>query len=216
MSFSAALPDYPDAWNAVALDFGPDSGPEHGSQYPDLVAAIDNALFAVDKPERSAAFTTVNRLLKELVPVSPIAHGASAVAVRADVTGFVTSPVAMEDFASVRPGSRDTFVWLQGSEPAGLYCMDEEDRDTVRICKQVMEGLFTYSAGGTDPIPALSTGCTVSPNGTIYTCALRTGVHFHDGARFDATNNAKVVGGPAPRPLKKLSVTVSGNDIYLT
>ena len=188
MSFSAALPDYPDAWNAVALDFGPDSGPEHGSQYPDLVAAIDNALFAVDKPERSAAFTTVNRLLKELVPVSPIAHGASAVAVRADVTGFVTSPVAMEDFASVAPGSRDTFVWLQGSEPAGLYCMDEEDRDTVRVCSQVMESLFAYEPGSTTPVPRLATGCIESENGLTYTCSLRTGVFFHDGARLDASD----------------------------
>ena len=35
------------------------------------------------------------------------------------------------------------------------------------------------------------------------------------GARFDATNDAKVIAGPAPRPLKKLKVAVSGNDIYL-
>ena len=188
MSISASLPDYPEAWNAIALDFGSESGPEHGDQYPELVAAIDNALFAIDDSQRQQAFTEVNRLLKSFVPVTPIAHGASAVAVKADVIGFTTSPVVMESFSTVRPGNRNAFVWLQGAEPAGLYCMDEEDRDTVRICKQVMEGLFTYSAGGTDPIPALSTGCTVSPNGTIYTCALRTGVHFHDGARFDASD----------------------------
>ena len=188
LSFSASLPDYPDAWNAVALDFGSGSGPEHGAQYPELVAAIDAALFTKSANERRVAFTEVNRLLKALVPVTPIAHGASAVAVRSDVTGFVTSPVVTEDFSTVSAGSRDTFIWLQGAEPAGLYCMDEEDRDTVRICRQVMDGLFAYEPGGTEPIPKLATGCAVSDDGLRYTCTLRANVRFHNDASLDASD----------------------------
>jgi len=188
MSFSASLPDYPDAWNAVALDFGSGSGPEHGAQYPELVAAIDAALFTKSASERQAAFAEVNRLLKNLVPVTPIAHGASAVAVRSDVTGFVTSPVVVEDFSTVSAGSRDTFIWLQGAEPAGLYCMDEEDRDTVRICRQVMDGLFAYEPSGTEPIPKLATDCAVSDDGLRYTCTLRANVRFHNDARLDASD----------------------------
>lgn len=188
LSFSASLPDYPEAWNAVALDFGSGSGAEHGVQYPTLVAAIDTALFATTEDEREAAFAEVNRLLRELVPVAPIAHGASAVAVRADVTGFVTSPVVMEDFSTVTAGSRDSFIWVQGAEPAGLYCMDEEDRDTVRVCHQAMEGLFEYAPGGTDPIPTLATGCNVSADGLTYTCTLRPNVLFHNGAQLDASD----------------------------
>jgi peptide/nickel transport system substrate-binding protein len=188
MSISASLPDYPEAWNAVALDFGSDSGPEHGVQYPELIGAIDNALFTVTEKDREAAFAEVNRLLKSLVPVIPIANGASAVALRADVTGFTTSPVVMEDFSTVVPGSRNSFVWLQGGEPAGVYCMDEEDRDTVRICRQVMDGLFTYGVGGTTPVPMLATGCEASDKGFTYTCRLRSGVRFHNGARLDASD----------------------------
>jgi peptide/nickel transport system substrate-binding protein len=188
MSFSASLPDYPEAWNAIGLDFGPSSGPEHGDRYPALVAAIEDARFADGASKRSAAFAEVNRLLKELVPVIPIAHGASAVAIRSDVRGFVASPVVMEDFSSISPGTRDTFVWLQGGEPAGLYCMDEEDRDTVRTCRQVMEGLFTYEPGGTDPVPRLASGCSISDDGLVYTCSLRSDVRFHNGARFDASD----------------------------
>jgi len=188
MSFSASLPDYPDAWNAVALDFGSGSGPEHGAQYPELVAAIDAALFTKSASERQAAFAEVNRLLKTLVPVTPIAHGASAVAVRSDVAGFVTSPVVMEDFSTVSAGSRETFIWLQGAEPAGLYCMDEEDRDTVRICRQVMDGLFAYEPSGTEPIPKLATDCAVSDDGLRYTCTLRANVRFHNDARLDASD----------------------------
>jgi peptide/nickel transport system substrate-binding protein len=188
MSFSASLPDYPEAWNAIGLDFGPDSGPEHGERYPALVAAIEDARYADGASKRAAAFAEVNRLLKELVPVVPIAHGASAVAIRSDVRGFVASPMVMEDFSSVNAGTRDTFVWLQGGEPAGLYCMDEEDRDTVRVCRQVMEGLFTYEPGGTDPVPSLASGCAISEDGLVYTCSLRTDVRFHNGARFDASD----------------------------
>lgn len=53
-------------------------------------------------------------------------------------------------------------------------------------------------------------GCTVgySESNKEFDCPCH-------GARFDARDNAKVIGGPAPRPLKKLTVTVSGNDIYL-
>lgn len=188
LSFSASLPDYPEAWNAVALDFGSGSGPEHGLQYPELVSAIDAALFTETDSDRERAFAEVNRLLKELVPVVPIAHGASAVALRGDVTGFVTSPVVMERFSTVSAGSRQSFIWLQGAEPAGLYCMDEEDRDTVRICHQVMEGLFSYEAGGTDPIPRLATGCDLSTDRLTYTCTLRSNVRFHNGAALDASD----------------------------
>ena len=188
ISISASLPDYPEAWNAIALDFGSESGPEHGDQYPELVRAIDNALFAANDSQRASAFAEVNHLLKELVPVIPIANGASATAVRADVSGLTTSPVVMEEFSTVVPGERDSFVWLQGGEPAGIYCMDEEDRDTVRICRQVMDGLFAYEPGGTDPIPSLATGCTVSEDGLIYTCSLRSDVRFHNGAQLDASD----------------------------
>ena len=188
ISISASLPDYPEAWNAIALDFGSESGPEHGDQYPELVRAIDNALFSANDSQRATAFAEVNRLLRELVPVIPIANGASAAAVRADVSGLTTSPVVMEDFSTVVPGDRDSFVWLQGGEPAGIYCMDEEDRDTVRICRQVMDGLFAYEPGGTDPIPSLATGCTVSGGGLVYTCSLRSDVRFHNGARLDASD----------------------------
>jgi ABC-type transport system substrate-binding protein len=188
ISISASLPDYPEAWNAIALDFGSESGPEHGDQYPELVRAIDNALFAANDSQRASAFAEVNRLLKDLVPVIPIANGASATAVRADVSGLTTSPVVMEEFSTVVPGERDSFVWLQGGEPAGIYCMDEEDRDTVRICGQVMDGLFAYEPGGTDPIPSLATGCTVSEDGLIYTCSLRSDVRFHNGAQLDASD----------------------------
>ena len=185
-SFSAALPDFPEAWNSLGIDFGSTSGPAHGDQYPRLVALLDEAQRESDPATRAALFTQINNEIRSQVPVVPIANGASLIAARAVVSGLVASPVAMERFASVRVEGSDTFTWLQGGEPAGLYCMDEEDREAVRICAQVMEGLYGYAEGGTAAEPRLATGCVASADGLVVECALRSGVRFHNGARLDA------------------------------
>ena len=185
-SFSAALPDYPEVWNSLGIDFGSTSGPAHGDQYPRLVALLDEAQRESDPAARAALFTQINNEIRAQVPVVPIANGASLIAARAAVSGLVASPVAMERFASVRVDGSDTFTWLQGGEPAGLYCMDEEDREAVRICAQVMEGLYGYAEGGTAAEPRLATGCVASADGLMVECALRSGVRFHNGAQLDA------------------------------
>ena len=187
-SFSAALPDYPEAWNSLGIDFGSTSGPAHGDQYPRLVALLDEAQRESDPVARAALFAQINNEIRTQVPVVPIANGASLIAARAVVSGLVASPVAMERFASVRVEGSDTFTWLQGGEPAGLYCMDEEDREAVRICAQVMEGLYGYAEGGTAAEPRLATGCVASADGLVVECALRSGVRFHNGARLDAAD----------------------------
>ena len=187
-SFSAALPDYPEAWNSLGIDFGSTSGPAHGDQYPRLVALLDEAQRESDPVARAALFTQINNEIRSQVPVVPIANGASLIAARDAVRGLVASPVAMERFASVRVEGSDTFTWLQGGEPAGLYCMDEEDREAVRICAQVMEGLYGYAEGGTAAEPRLATGCVASADGLVVECALRSSVRFHNGARLDAAD----------------------------
>ena len=185
-SFSAALPDYPEAWNSLGIDFGSTSGPAHGDQYPRLVALLDEAQRESDPVARASLFTQINNEIRTQVPVVPIANGASLIAARAAVRGLVASPVAMERFSAVSVEGSDTFTWLQGGEPAGLYCMDEEDREAVRICAQVMEGLYGYAAGGTAAEPRLATACVASEDGLEVECALRRDVRFHNGARLDA------------------------------
>jgi ABC-type transport system substrate-binding protein len=185
-SFSAALPDYPEVWNSLGIDFGSASGPAHGDQYPRLVALLDEAQRESDPSEREALFTQINNEIRTQVPVVPIANGASLIATRAAVRSLVASPVAMERFDRVSVEGSNTFTWLQGGEPAGLYCMDEEDREAVRICAQVMEGLYGYAVGGTAAEPRLATECVASADGLVVECALRRDVRFHNGARLDA------------------------------
>jgi len=185
-SFSAALPDYPEAWNSLGIDFGSNSGPAHGDQYPRLVALLDGAQRESDPAARETLFKQINNEIRTQVPVVPIANGASLIATRAAVRGLVASPVAMERFDRVSVEGSTTFTWLQGGEPAGLYCMDEEDREAVRICAQAMEGLYGYAVGGTAAEPRLATACVASADGLVVECALRRDVRFHNGARFDA------------------------------
>jgi len=82
-SFSAALPDYPEAWNSLGIDFGSTSGLAHGDQYPRLVALLDEAQRESDPAARATLFTQINNEIRTQVPVVPIANGASLIATRA-------------------------------------------------------------------------------------------------------------------------------------
>jgi ABC-type transport system substrate-binding protein len=86
------------------------------------------------------------------------------------------------------PGDRDQFVWMQNAEPIGLYCGDETDGESLRACEQINESLYAYEVGGTAAEPALAEECTSNEDGTLWTCTLREGVTFHNGAAFDAND----------------------------
>jgi ABC-type transport system substrate-binding protein len=77
---------------------------------------------------------------------------------------------------------------MQNAEPIGLYCADESDGESLRACDQIQEALYGYEIGGTAPIPALAEECTPNTDGTLWTCNLRQGVTFHNGATFDAND----------------------------
>ena len=77
-------------------------------------------------------------------------------------------------------------MFIQNGEPGGLYCADETDGEALRACEQTMEGLYGYEIGGTAAVPVLAEKCEPNAEFTSWTCTLRSGVTFHDGATFDA------------------------------
>ena len=77
---------------------------------------------------------------------------------------------------------------MQNAEPLSLYCGDETDGESLRACEQINESLYRYEVGGTAAIPALATECTANADSTTWTCKLRDGVKFHDGADLDAND----------------------------
>lgn len=58
--------------------------------------------------------------------------------------------------------------------------------ETFRVTRQIFEGLVGFSPGTSRVEPALATSWSTSPDGLVWTFALRTGVKFQDGTDFNA------------------------------
>ena len=180
--------DYPDATNFLDYHFGSGSGAKFGEPFADIVAALNAAGQTADDAERKAGYEEANNLIKEHVPAVIVAHGGSGTVFKADVEGAHSSPLSNETFSVMKAGDRDTLVWMQNAEPLSLYCGDESDGETLRACEQMNESLYAYEIGSTGVIPSLATECAANAELTVWTCTLRDGVKFHDGADFDAND----------------------------
>jgi len=197
--------DYPDVTNFLDYHFGGGSSPQFGAHYDDVVAALAKGASTADVAARAAAYKEANDLIKQHVPMIPVAHGGSAVAFKADVTGAHSSPLGDEYFAVMQPADRTQLVWLQNGEPAGLYCADEEDGEAIRVCDQVNEALYQFKIAGTDAEPGLAKACTPNTDLTVWTCTLQDNVTFADGAGLDANDvvESYAVVWDAANPLHK-------------
>jgi ABC-type transport system substrate-binding protein len=180
--------DYPDATNFLDFHFGAGASKQFGDKFDDVTGALQQGAAGKSDAEREPFYVQANNAIRTHVPMIPVVHGGSGVAYRADVDGAHASPLGNETFSVMTPGDRDTFVWMQNGEPGGLYCADESDGESLRVCEQIMEPLYAYEVGGTAAIPALAEECAPNEELTIWTCTLRQGVTFHDGATFDAND----------------------------
>ena len=197
--------DYPDITDFLDFHFAGGSSPQFGPHFADIVAALKTGDTQVDPAARTAAYTMANNLIKQHVPMIPIANGGSAMAYKADVTGAHASPLTSENFSVMKPGDRGILTIQQNAEPLGLYCNDEDDGETLRVCEQINESLYGFKVGGTDVVPALATSCVPNTALTVWTCTLRQGVKFQDGSSLDANDvvDSFAVVWDAANPLHK-------------
>jgi peptide/nickel transport system substrate-binding protein len=162
------------------------------SQFGTVDPLISNPLSAAgrtaDPQARQAAYAEANNAIRDLVPMIPIAHGRSATGWKADVTGAAASPLDNEQFAPMDPGGRTQLVWMQGASPSSFHCADTTDRDSGRVCQNVFESLYGFRPGTAEVTPSLAESCAPNQELTVWTCHLRSGVTFHDGASLDATD----------------------------
>ena len=179
--------DYPDATNFLDQHFGAGSAPQFGTKFDDLTAVLAQAAMLSSAEERAPLYAEANNLIKQHVPMVPIANGGNGAAFLATVQDAHVSPLTSEIFSRMNSG-KDTFVWMQNAEPISLYCADETDGESLRACEQVTEGLMAYEIGGTDVEPGLATSCDANEDLTMWTCHLREGVTFHDGSALDAND----------------------------
>ena len=180
--------DYPDVTDFLDIFFGTGADKAFGTHFKDIEQLLSQGATQPDVATRQGIYGQANDLLVQHVPMVPLVHGGSATAWKADVTGAHSSPIGSEYFAVMQPGDRSQLVWMQNSEPSGLYCGDESDGDALRICEQIFDPLYTYEVGGLKTIPNLATSCDPSTDSTVYTCHLRPGVKFSDGSALDAND----------------------------
>ena len=72
---------------------------------------------------------------------------------------------------------------MQNAEPGGIYCADETDGESLRVCEQIGESLLSYKIGGTDVEPGLAAKYSSNPDLTEWTFTLRDGAKFSTARR---------------------------------
>jgi ABC-type transport system substrate-binding protein len=179
--------DYPHVTNFLDYHFGENQA-QFGTPYADIYDNLVKGAQIAEAAEAEPFYVAANNAIKANVPMLPVSSAGSATAFRADVDGAHASPLTNEVFSVMKPGDRDTLVWMQNAEPISLYCTDETDGESLRACEQVLEALLGYSVGGTDVVPGLATSCEPNADLTSYVCTLRDGVKFHDGSKLDASD----------------------------
>ena len=92
--------DFGDPETFVGTFFRTDS-PQWGFDNPELRQALEDALRITDLDERTAAYEEINRTIMDFLPGVPFAHSTSNLAFRANIQGFVASPVSTEQFKTV-------------------------------------------------------------------------------------------------------------------
>jgi peptide/nickel transport system substrate-binding protein len=180
--------DYPDVTDFLDVHFGTGSNKGFGTQFSDITALLTDGASQADVAKRTDDYSQANTLITKHVPMIPLVHGGSATAWQADVDGGLSSPIGNEALWTMTPGTRDQLVWVQNSEPSGLYCGDESDGDALRICQQIFDSLYQYKVGGLDVEPALATSCDPSADLKTWTCHLRDGVKFGVSGDLDAND----------------------------
>jgi peptide/nickel transport system substrate-binding protein len=178
--------DYPHITNFMDYHFGA-ANPQFGNPFPEIYEPLEKASQIGDPTQAEALYIEANNAIKDLVPMVPISHGASAGAALATVENAHVRPFGAPLFNLVNPG-KDTFVFMQNAEPISLYCADESDGESLAPCQQVVEPLLEYAIDSGNTESRLATSCTSNADATVWTCTLRKGVKFHDGTKFDAND----------------------------
>lgn len=78
------------------------------------------------------------------------------------------------------------FIYGRGTDSVSLDPAIVTDGESFRVSGQILEGLYTFAPGTTEPVGALAEECTANADATEWSCTLRQGVKFHDGTDFNA------------------------------
>jgi len=182
--------DYPDQTDFLDVHFGKGANKSFGGpeKFPDIVDVLSKAASLADQAERNKLYAQANNLVKQHVPMIPVAHGGSATVYRSVVKGGQASPLGNESFKDIEVPGKDNFVWVQNAEPLSLYCSDETDGESLRACEQIFDPLLSYKIGGVEVEKnGLATDYTPNADLTEWTIKLRD-AKFSDGTPVTASD----------------------------
>lgn len=178
--------DYPHPTNFLDFHFSA-SNQQFGDPFPEIYEKLEEASQIASAEVAAPLYEEANNAIRELVPMVPIVHGASADAAVASLGNAYVPPFGATRLALLDPGD-DTLIYMQNAEPDSLYCGDETDGEALRPCQQVIETLLLYQIDSGETMPGLATECVGNDDSTVWTCTLRDGVTFHDGSALDAND----------------------------
>ena len=179
--------DYPDATDFVDFHFT-GASKNFGTPYPDLVQAIRAAGSVADPAKRDQLYVKVNELIKQHVPMVPLAHGTNGIAYRANVQGAQASPLADEMFNLMSVPGKDQINWIQNGEPISMFPNDETDGETFRPAYHIFDTLYWYKPGTAELQPSLAESYKVSDDLKEWTFTLRKNAKFSDGTPVTAND----------------------------
>lgn len=178
--------DYPDATNFLDQHFGSGANDSFGAKDPVLTDLLSQAAQLSDATARLELYKQANDEVASFVPMVPFAHGVSANAYAARITGAYSGVFAAAQYRVMEDPNDDNIIMLQEGEPISLYCNDESDGVSFAVCEQISESLLGYELGGGAVVPALASEWSANEDATEYTFTLREGVKFSDGSDFNA------------------------------
>lgn len=196
--------DFPDATNWYDV-FLTGSSKSFGDPYPDILELVKKGAALGDAAERQKIYDELNPLIDKHVPAVTIANGATFFAFKTGIDGVVIGPYN-ESYQNMTTES-GTLVFSQDGEPVSLDCADETDGSSFTACLQLFNTLYDFKWGSAELQPALAQECKANENATEWTCTLKSGVKFSNGAALDSGD----VVASFTRMFDRASVNSKGN-----
>ena len=178
--------DYPDQTNFLGYHFGAGASAQFGDKYPDITEALDDGAAGLDDAARAPAYTTAEQRHQDARPDDPDLARRLGGCVSCRRGRRAHLPARQRDLLRHDPGRPDP-VRLHAERRAARPVLRRRvgRRGTARL-QPVLGGLYAYEIGGVAAVPALAEKCEPNTELTTWTCTLRSGVTFHDGATLDA------------------------------